>query len=101
MVLPRKEIGAPKRSASRASKEKTAPEVDEASRPLFEKLRAHRAEVARAKGGPAYIVAHDRTLAELAVRKPRTLADLSTIHGFGPARIEQYGEGFLAIIADS
>src|SRR5439155_10887687 len=34
-------------------------------RALFERLRAHRAEVARGKRVPAYVVAFDRTLAEV------------------------------------
>jgi ATP-dependent DNA helicase RecQ len=76
-----------------------APELDESLRPLFERLRAHRAEVARERRVPAYVVAFDRTLLELAARQPRTSGELHFIYGMGPARIEQYGEGFLRVIA--
>ena len=47
---------------------------------------------------PAYVIAHDRMLAELVEKRPRTLGDLAAVKGFGASRIEQYGEGFLAVI---
>ena len=65
---------------------------------LFVRLRDHRAEVARKRQLPAYVVAHDRTLVELVRKCPRTLGELVGIHGFGPSRIDQYGAGFLAVI---
>jgi ATP-dependent DNA helicase RecQ len=45
------------------------------------------------------VIAHDRTLAELAAQRPRTLEDLTDVYGMGPARIEAYGEGFLRVLA--
>ncbi len=68
---------------------------------LFVRLRDHRAEMARARHVPAYVVAHDRTLVELVKKRPRTLSDLAGIHGFGPSRIDQYGEGFLKVITSA
>jgi len=65
---------------------------------LFVRLRDHRAEMARSRKVPAYVVAHDKTLIELVKKRPRTLGDLAAIHGFGPSRIDQYGEGFLQVI---
>jgi ATP-dependent DNA helicase RecQ len=69
--------------------------LDGRARAVFERLRAHRAQVARALGVPAYVVAHDRTLAEMATRLPRSPAELLQVPGMGPARVEQYGDGFL------
>jgi ATP-dependent DNA helicase RecQ len=54
--------------------------------------------VARANRVPAYVVAHDRTLVEMAVRSPASHAELLGVFGMGPARVEQYGDGFLAAI---
>jgi ATP-dependent DNA helicase RecQ len=68
---------------------------------LFVRLRDHRAEMARVRHVPAYVVAHDRTLVELVKKRPRTLSDLAGIHGFGPSRIDQYGEGFLKVISSA
>ncbi len=97
LMLPQ-EPRAPGKGATPRSKRSAPPALDEAHLSLFESLRAHRAIVAKSKGLPAYVIAHDRTLAELATRRPRTLGELSTIFGFGPSRIEQYGEGFLEAI---
>jgi ATP-dependent DNA helicase RecQ len=40
----------------------------------------------------------DRTLAELASRKPRTSAGMLEVRGVGQTRLEKYGERFLAAI---
>jgi ATP-dependent DNA helicase RecQ len=69
--------------------------LDSAARARFELLRAHRAEAAKANRVPAYVVAHDRTLVEMARRAPRSHAELLDVFGMGPARVEQYGDGFL------
>jgi ATP-dependent DNA helicase RecQ len=95
MVLPPHTARAPK--ASRGASVPEAVRRDD----LFGRLRDHRAAVARSRGVPAYVVAHDRTLVELVEKRPRTLADLADVHGFGPSRIEQYGEGFLEVVRSS
>jgi ATP-dependent DNA helicase RecQ len=69
--------------------------LDAQSRDRFEKLRAHRAQMAKARGVPAYVVALDRTLIEMATRSPRSRADLLELFGMGPARVEAYGDSFL------
>jgi ATP-dependent DNA helicase RecQ len=65
---------------------------------LFERLRRWRAEVARRDRVPAYVVFHDRTLGELAARRPATLADLETVPGVGPAKLARYGTDLLAVL---
>jgi len=71
--------------------------VGERDAALFTALRALRGTIARDEQVPAYVVFPDRTLAELAVRRPRSLAALSDIRGVGPAKLEKYGERFLAV----
>jgi ATP-dependent DNA helicase RecQ len=44
---------------------------------------------------PAYVVFPDRTLAEFAVRRPRTLAAMGDVRGVGPAKLDKYGQRFL------
>lgn len=65
---------------------------------LFAQLKTLRGEIARAESMPAYIVFPDRTLAELAVRRPRTLAAMESVRGIGPAKLEKYGARFLEAI---
>jgi len=72
--------------------------LDSTARERFERLRSHRAQIARSRGVPAYVVALDRTLIEMATREPRSHAELLDVFGMGPARVETYGDGFLEVL---
>lgn len=100
VLLPPPKAGhlrATKKAPRRATRE-VPEEVDPA---LFERLRATRLEIARRKGIPAYVVCHDRTLLEIAARKPASAEALAEVYGMGPARIESYGEPLLAAVRAS
>jgi ATP-dependent DNA helicase RecQ len=64
----------------------------------MERLRAWRREVSAAQGVPAYVVFHDKTLAEIAGRRPGSLAELGQVPGVGPAKLERYGEQVLTLL---
>jgi len=68
--------------------------------PAVQALKEWRLARARADEVPAYVVFNDRTLAELVARTPRTLAELATVPGIGPAKLERYGPELLARLAD-
>ncbi len=72
----------------------------DADRDLFEALRAKRRELAKANGLAPFMVFPDRTLIELAVRKPADSPALETIHGIGQAKRERWGEDFLRVIQE-
>jgi DNA helicase-2/ATP-dependent DNA helicase PcrA len=67
--------------------------------PLLAGLRAWRTERARADAVPAYVVAHDTTLASIAEARPTTLAALRRVRGMGPAKLEKYGPDILGVVA--
>ena len=48
---------------------------------------------------PAYVVLHDATLRELAAAKPENEHELAAVKGFGPTKLERYGDDVLAVIA--
>jgi DNA helicase-2/ATP-dependent DNA helicase PcrA len=66
----------------------------------FEELKAWRLARARAEEIPAYLIFHNSTLAEIAARRPRSLAELAAVPGVGPAKLERYGEDVLAALVD-
>jgi ATP-dependent DNA helicase RecQ len=107
-VSPRIVLPAEPRSRSRARIRRTsgsepapaAIALDPAVQSLFERLRALRAEIAKQRGVPAYVVALDRTLVEMAHVKPTTTDQLLMLHGMGPARADQYGESFLRLLRE-
>jgi ATP-dependent DNA helicase RecQ len=48
---------------------------------------------------PAYVIAHDSTLYEIASAKPTTIAALRRVKGMGPVKVDQYGAEILEVIA--
>ncbi len=65
---------------------------------LFEALRKRRSELAKEQRVAAYVVFADKTLIDMARLKPRTAAEMATVHGVGEAKLRQYGEVFLDAI---
>jgi ATP-dependent DNA helicase RecQ len=65
----------------------------------FQALRACRQRLAREAGVPAYVIAHDRTLRDLALQNPASREALAFAHGMGPARIERFGQAFLLALS--
>ena len=65
---------------------------------LFEALRKRRSELAKEQRVAAYVVFADKTLIDMARRKPSNAAEMSAVHGVGEAKLRQYGEIFLAAI---
>jgi ATP-dependent DNA helicase RecQ len=61
----------------------------------FERLRTWRGETARAQGVPAYVIFHDSTLRDIAVRRPNDLDALGTVNGVGSGKLERYGAAVL------
>ena len=65
---------------------------------LLDRLKAWRLEQARAQAVPAYVILHDRTLAEIASLRPPDIGALSGISGIGTKKLERYGDALLRII---
>jgi ATP-dependent DNA helicase RecQ len=72
---------------------------DGVDRDLFERLRALRLEIARARGVPPYVVFHDATLREMARLKPSTPEALRHVYGVGERKAAELGDAFLRAIA--
>ena len=66
---------------------------------LFERLRELRREIAAEQKVPAYVVFADAALADMARRAPGTREEFLEVSGVGAAKLERYGEAFLAAIA--
>jgi ATP-dependent DNA helicase RecQ len=44
------------------------------------------------------VILPDRSLLDMARRKPATLEEMGSIHGVGEAKLRQYGQQFLSVI---
>ena len=67
---------------------------------LFEKLRALRRRLAEEQGVPAFVVFGDAALRGLAAARPTTPNAMLQVSGVGPAKLQKYGEPFLAAIRE-
>ena len=65
---------------------------------LFEELRALRRRLADEQSVPAFVVFNDATLRALAAARPTDDQAMLAVSGVGPAKLEQYGADFLAVI---
>jgi ATP-dependent DNA helicase RecQ len=65
----------------------------------FDSLRRWRLERSRQDSVPAFVVASDRTLEDIASANPRTLGELALCHGIGPHKVEVYGDAILSTLA--
>ena len=65
---------------------------------LFKALKQLRSEIARAGNVPAYVVFSDRSLADMASKRPTCKKSFATIHGVGEAKLEKFAAPFIDLI---
>jgi len=85
--------GRPRRRAREA-----AAALSPSDQPLFEALRAWRSAEAKRQHLPPYVIFHDRTLTEIAARRPARLDALAAVSGVGQAKIERYGAAVVEVV---
>jgi ATP-dependent DNA helicase RecQ len=98
VALRRERPPSPARRLGRNAESTPAVLENAADRDLFEALRARRRELAKASGIAPFMVFPDRTLIELALKKPSNIWALGSIHGIGETKRQRWGEEFLAVI---
>src|SRR5690606_28665510 len=74
-------------------------QVDDEDAPLLSALKARRRALAEAASVPAYVIFPDRTLIEMAEKRPATLDQMAGITGVGAKKLESFGLVFLEVIA--
>ncbi|HKL07023.1 MAG TPA: DNA helicase RecQ, partial [Roseovarius sp.] len=72
--------------------------VSDEDAPLLSALKAKRRALAEAAKVPAYVVFNDRTLIEMAEKRPTCVDDMARISGVGAKKLERYGDAFLSVI---
>jgi ATP-dependent DNA helicase RecQ len=75
--------------------------IDEDARPLFEKLRRLRLEISKQLSVPPFVVFHDKTLMEMAAKRPRNREEFLGINGVGEQKAAQFADAFLKAINKS
>jgi ATP-dependent DNA helicase RecQ len=83
---------------TRARPRSAAIDLPAADARMLDRLKAWRLAEARAQAVPAYVILHDRTLAEIARVRPRDTLALASIAGIGRAKLARYGEALLEVV---
>jgi ATP-dependent DNA helicase RecQ len=65
------------------------------NRELLERLKDWRMRTAKELDQPAFVIFSDKALRDLIAKNPGSLAELSQVYGFGPAKIEKFGADIL------
>ncbi len=94
----RRETVRPKRAGRSAAGASTAALSSEDAA-LLDSLKALRRQLAQERAVPAYVVFSDRSLEDMARRRPRTQQEFAAIHGVGAAKQRDFAEPFLQAIA--
>jgi len=89
------------RSTRRPHRAGSAPTADLSASDsvLLERLKAWRLTESRTQSVPAFVILHDKTLAEIARQRPPDLVALHEIAGIGTTKLERYGAALVGIVA--
>jgi ATP-dependent DNA helicase RecQ len=99
-LLAKPVIAARKKEIEKKRKAKRGLEWEGVDEKLFDILRAKRAELAREKSVPAYIIFSDKTLKDMALQKPLSIDAFANVFGVGAAKQKEYGENFVSLIRE-
>lgn len=91
--LRRERQGKTARSTSVPTETMSGPELK-----LFKALKQLRSEIAREGNVPAYVVFTDRSLADMASKRPTCRESFSAVHGVGEAKLEKFAAPFIDLI---
>ncbi len=72
--------------------------LGEADSALFQHLKELRLAIARERGVPAYVVFSDRSLADMALRRPHDRDAFAAVFGVGKTKLADFASPFLAAI---
>lgn len=85
----------------RGRREKVPADLDDATDRILSALKRKRRELAHEEGVPAYVIFADRTLIDMAGKRPATLDDLLAVHGVGERKVARYGYAFLEALEEA
>ena len=89
-----------KKSASRINAEKPAAD-DTRAEAIIQNLKAWRKRKADDLNIAPYMIFGDKTLLDLAAKKPKSRIELLSVYGIGRGKAEEFGRSILQIIEES
>lgn len=92
---------ASKKQKSKKNASLFAPPSDPQSADIFSALRKWRKRTAEEMNVPPYIIFGDKTLSDIASRKPQTITALRNCYGIGESKAERFGDNILSIVRET
>ncbi|MCK5896885.1 MAG: DNA helicase RecQ [Cocleimonas sp.] len=86
-----------KNTKNKRDKETHLRKVDQ---PLYAALKAKRLSIAQQQDVPAFVIFGDKTLQEIARKRPQSTSSFLSINGVGESKLERYGDIFLDVIKE-
>ncbi|HEV2040964.1 MAG TPA: DNA helicase RecQ, partial [Casimicrobiaceae bacterium] len=87
------------RAKRRPTRSGSIPDLSPADLVLLDRLKAWRLTESRNQSVPAFVILHDKTLAEIVRQRPPDLVALREIAGIGAAKLVRYGPVLVGIVA--
>jgi ATP-dependent DNA helicase RecQ len=83
------------------AKSSTTPSIDLSERDsdLLLALKKKRLALAKERGVPAYVIFTDKTLEDMAQRRPATLEAFERVRGVGKSKLKKFAQEFMVVIA--
>jgi ATP-dependent DNA helicase RecQ len=99
-ILAKPLIAVKEKEVAKIAMERRKKEWQEIDQELFQRLREKRTELARKRAVPAYIIFGDKTLRDIAAKKPVTKEAFSGIYGVGENKLKSYADIFIKVVSD-
>ena len=90
----------PEKAAKTKKKARSVETLTSSGYKLFERLKKLRLEIAREESMPPYIIFSDKTLIDMAAKKPSSKPEMLDVSGVGENKFAKYGERFLEVIEE-
>jgi ATP-dependent DNA helicase RecQ len=99
-VLAKPLVAKKKKESRKKAVQRREEEWEDIDQDLFQVLRKKRTELAGKKGVPAYIIFSDRTLRDIAAKKPVTKDDFADVYGVGKNKLRSYADMFIEVVKE-
>ncbi|MBV9540071.1 MAG: DNA helicase RecQ [Alphaproteobacteria bacterium] len=86
------------RATKRSMREAAAAELSTGDTSLLAALKDLRLKLAKQRRVPAYVIFSDKTLLDMAQRRPQTEDEFAEVNGVGASKLREFGMVFLAAI---
>ena len=70
-------------------------------REMLAQLKKKRLELAKERGVPAYVIFPDKTLADMAQRRPTSMEEFAEVKGVGKSKLEQFADIFIEVVRNT